>query len=401
MKTIRWLLCFPLLALAAALAHAQAPQPVTTVEGVSEYRLPNGLRVLTVPDPSIDTVTVHLTVLVGSRHESYGEKGMAHLLEHLLFKDSSKFQNIKQELTRRGARYNGTTAYDRTTYFETLPASDENLDWAISLEADRLVGGRVAKSDLDSEMTVVRNEFEMGENNPGSVLFARMQRLAFSWHNYGNTIIGARSDIESVPIDRLQAFYRTWYQPDNAVLIIGGRFEAQKALAMVASISAIRRPRAGFRRSMQPSRPRTASAAMTLRRVGDTPLVVAMCRIPAGSDAEYAAIDVLVHAWATLIRPPAPRWCKGTCGLGMGRRERAARSSYARFGARLSKDTPIGPARDALIATLEGLARDRSAPRGRRARTAQLKVRERLSDSRSLVRWLAGSPRWATGGSST
>src|SRR5688572_24675289 len=115
MKTIRWLLWFPLLALAAALAHAQALQPVTTVEGVSEYRLPNGWRVLTVPDPSIDTITIHLTVLVGSRHESYGEKGMAHLLEHLLFKDSNKFQNIKQELTRRGARYNGTTAYDRTT----------------------------------------------------------------------------------------------------------------------------------------------------------------------------------------------------------------------------------------------------------------------------------------------
>src|SRR5258707_217589 len=115
-----------------------------------------------------------------------------------------------------------------------LPASDENLDWAISLEADRLVGARVAKSDLDSEMTVVRNEFEMGENEPGSVLFARMQRLAFSWHNYGNTIIGARSDIELVPIDRLQAFYRTWYQPDNALLIIGGRIDVPKALATVA-----------------------------------------------------------------------------------------------------------------------------------------------------------------------
>jgi zinc protease len=233
MKKIPSLLLLPLLALAAALAHAQALKPVATVEGVTEYRLANGLRVLSVPDPSIDTVTVHLTVLVGSRHEGYGEKGMAHLLEHLLFKDSDKFKDIKQELVRRGARYNGTTAYDRTTYFETLPASDENLDWALSLEADRLVGARVAKRDLDSEMTVVRNEFEMGENSPGSVLFQRMQRLLFSWHNYGNTIIGARSDIELVPIDRLQAFYRTWYQPDNAVLIIGGRFDAQRALAMI------------------------------------------------------------------------------------------------------------------------------------------------------------------------
>src|SRR5512147_1977786 len=166
MKTVRLQLALLALALVALSAAAQAPQKVASVEGVTEYRLANGLRVLTVPDPSVDTVTVHLTVLVGSRHEGYGEKGMAHLLEHLLFKDSDKFHDIKQELTRRGARYNGTTAYDRTTYFETLPASGDNLEWAIRLEADRLVGARVAKNDLESEMTVVRNEFEMGENSP-------------------------------------------------------------------------------------------------------------------------------------------------------------------------------------------------------------------------------------------
>jgi zinc protease len=394
MKTIRWLLWFPLLALAAALAHAQALQPVTTVEGVSEYRLPNGLRVLTVPDPSIDTITIHLTVLVGSRHESYGEKGMAHLLEHLLFKDSNKFQNIKQELTRRGARYNGTTAYDRTTYFETLPASDENLDWAISLEADRLVGGRVAKSDLDSEMTVVRNEFEMGENNPGSVLFARMQRLAFSWHNYGNTIIGARSDIEFVPIDRLQAFYRTWYQPDNAVLIIGGRFEPQKALAMVARhFGPIPRPARKLPALYTAEPTQDGERSVILRRVGDTPVVAAMYRIPAGSDAEYAAIDVLVHA---LGNAPSGRLHRALVQKGLAASVWAGENAlhdpgYAHFGARLAKDAPIGPARDALIATLEGLARDPIRPEEiERARIAQLKEYENvLSDSRALVRWLA------------
>src|SRR5574339_320208 len=102
------------------------------------------------------------------------------------------------------------------------------------MEADRMVNSYVRKADLDSEMSVVRNEFEMGENNAGGVLFQRMQRLAYAWHNYGNSTIGARSDIESVPIERLQGFYRTWYQPDNALLIVGGRFEAPRALALVA-----------------------------------------------------------------------------------------------------------------------------------------------------------------------
>ncbi|MDF3011608.1 MAG: pseudouridine synthase, partial [Burkholderiales bacterium] len=200
-----WLGC------AAQALAAAAPQKVAAVEGVTEYRLDNGLRVLTLPDPGVDTVTVHIVYMVGSRHESYGEKGMAHLLEHLLFKGSKRHPDIKSEFTRRGARWNGTTSNDRTNYFETLSASDENLEWAIGLEADRMVNSLVSREHLDSEMTVVRNEFEMGENSPGSVLFSRMQQAAFPWHNYGNPIIGERSNIEQVPIDRLQAFYRTWY----------------------------------------------------------------------------------------------------------------------------------------------------------------------------------------------
>ena len=211
-------LAFFFVALAAQ--AAELPRKVASFEGISEYRLDNGLRVLLVPAPGVDTVTVHITYLVGSRHESYGEKGMAHLLEHMLFKGTPSHPDVKEEAEARGARWNGTTSFDRTNYYETLTASEDNLDWALGMEADRMVNARIAKADLDSEMTVVRNEFEMGENNPGAVLYQRMQRLAFSWHNYGFPIIGSRSNIERVPIDRLQAFYRTWYRPDNAVLIV-------------------------------------------------------------------------------------------------------------------------------------------------------------------------------------
>ena len=132
-------------------------------------------KLLTLPDPGADTLTVHITYLVGSRHEGYGEKGMAHLLEHLLFRGSKRHPSVKQEFTQRGARWNGTTSNDRTNYFETLAATDDNLQWAIAMEADRMVNSFVSKADLDSEMTVVRNEFELGENNPGQVLFQRMQ----------------------------------------------------------------------------------------------------------------------------------------------------------------------------------------------------------------------------------
>ncbi|MBI2750530.1 MAG: insulinase family protein [Burkholderiales bacterium] len=382
------------LALAASCALAQAPQKVATVEGVTEYRLTNGLRVLTVPDPSVDTVTVHLTYLVGSRHEGYGEKGMAHLLEHLMFKDSLNFTDIKQEFTRRGARWNGTTSYDRTTYFETLPASEDNLAWALGMEADRMVHSKVAKSDLDSEMTVVRNEFELGENSPGRVLHQRMQRLVFWWHNYGNAIIGSRSDIESVPIDRLQAFYRTWYQPDNAVLIIGGRFDAERALATTAKVfGAIPRPVRSLPRLYTTEPTQDGERSVTLRRAGDTQIVSAMYRIPAGSHPDYPAVEVLVHA---LGNTPSGRLhralvSKGLASAVWGDETTTYDPGYAEFGARLGTEASLDAARDALLETLEGVAREPvRADEVERAKVGLLKEVDTVeSDSRSLVRWLS------------
>ncbi len=107
-------------------AAAAEPKFVTTVEGISEYRLENGLRILLFPDPSKPQVTVNLTVLVGSRHEGYGEAGMAHLLEHMVFKGTPTFPQVPKVLKEHGATFNGTTWLDRTNYYETMPASDEN-----------------------------------------------------------------------------------------------------------------------------------------------------------------------------------------------------------------------------------------------------------------------------------
>jgi zinc protease len=218
----------------AAPAAPAAPERVTTVEGITEYRLANGLRVLLFPDQTKQTITLNVTYLVGSRHENYGETGMAHLLEHMVFKGSPRHTDIPNELSSHGARPNGTTSWDRTNYFETFNATPENLRWALDLESDRMVNSFIAKKDLDSEMTVVRNEFEGSENQPVNVMFKRLLSVAYDWHNYGNTPIGARSDIEGVPIERLQAFYRTYYQPDNAIVLLAGKFDEAATLAMVS-----------------------------------------------------------------------------------------------------------------------------------------------------------------------
>ena len=170
---VRVLVMLSVVILPVAAQQASAVKGAT-VEGITEYRLANGLQVLLFPDASKPMTTVNITYFVGSRHEAYGETGMAHLLEHLVFKGTPTHPNIPQELTERGASPNGTTWYDRTNYFETFPASSDNLAWALGLESDRMINSFIAAKDLASEMTVVRNEFESGENDPGGVLAERV-----------------------------------------------------------------------------------------------------------------------------------------------------------------------------------------------------------------------------------
>ena len=201
-------------------------QKVTAVEGVTEYAFPNGLHVLLFPDNSKPKITVNIVYRVGSRNEGYGETGMAHLLEHMVFKTSTSGRELFKELTdKAGGSFNGTTSYDQTMYFETFNASDENLRWALGLEADRMVRMTMLKKDLDTEMTVVRNEMEAGENSPVNVLRERVLAAAYNFHNYGRTVIGNRTDVERVPIENLAVFYKKYYQPDNADLIIAGQFD--------------------------------------------------------------------------------------------------------------------------------------------------------------------------------
>src|ERR1039457_4612262 len=231
---------------AAALAQTlpQGVQKVTSIEGVTEYAFPNGLHVLLFPDNSKPKITVNVVYLVGSRNEGYGDTGMAHLLEHMVFKTTKSGRELFRELTdRTGGNFNGTTSYDQTMYYETLNASDENLRWALGLEADRMVNMTMEKKDLDTEMTVVRNELESGETSPLNVLEERVLAAAYNFHNYGKTVIGNRTDVERVPIENLAVFYKKYYQPDNADLIIAGQIDESKALAEVAqTVGAIPKP---------------------------------------------------------------------------------------------------------------------------------------------------------------
>ena len=288
-----------LLMLAAGMVSAaqslpQGVQQKAFLAGITQYDFPNGLRVLLFPDPSSPKVTVNMTYLVGSRHEGYGESGMAHLLEHMNFIKSTHDRNIKKELVDHGAAWNGTTDYDRTNYFETVTASDENLRWALGLEAERMVNMRIEKPLLDTEMTVVRNEFERGENQPGRILEERVFSTMYLWHNYGKSTIGSKADIEKVPIDKLAEFYRKFYQPDNAVLVIAGLFDISKALAMVAdTCGAIPRPARKLDETYTVEPTQDGERYVELRRVGDNPMVDIAWHAPAMAHPDAAALEVM------------------------------------------------------------------------------------------------------------
>ena len=392
--------CPPCLALVATLvlgtvlAEAQTLPPGVeqgpSIAGITEYSFPNGLRVLLLPDPGSSTITVNATYLVGSRHEGYGETGMAHLLEHLLFITSTNGVEIKQELEDHGARWNGTTWYDRTNYYETVTASDENLRWALELEAERMVNMRIDRGVLDTEMTVVRNEFERGENSVTRVLEQRVMSTAYLWHNYGKSTIGSRSDIEDVTAERLADFYRKYYRPDNAVLVVAGRVDPSDTLARIAeTLGMIPRPEVAIEPTYTVEPPQDGERTVVLRRVGSGQNLMIAYHTPAMAHPDASSLEVLSGILT---------------GGGTGRLDRALEdtgkalsiraSAYSLhdpgvilFSATLNDEQSIEEVQTILLNTLDDLAREGpTVEEVERARRRILQGMDRtMADSRRLA----------------
>ncbi len=376
------------------------PAFVRAVEGIAELKLANGMQVLLFPDVSKPTVTVNLTFFVGSRHEGYGEAGMAHLLEHMLFKGTTARPAIPAELTKRGAQFNGTTWLDRTNYYETLSASDENLEFAISMEADRMINSLIKAEDLASEMTVVRNEFERGENSPERVLMQRVFSTAYEWHNYGKSTIGNRADIERVPVDNLRRFYTRFYQPDNAMLVVAGKFDPRKAVALIQQhFGAIPKPDRVLDTTYTEEPAQDGDRLVIVRRVGEVPFAEVAYHIPAGGHPDYPAVDVL-----TTIMASEP---SGRLYDNLVKRRLAAGvfgSSFALhdpgvilFGAQAAPGTDGPTMLQNMIETIESsIEKPFTAEEVERARQEMLRQREiQVADSQGLAIQLS---EWAAQG---
>jgi zinc protease len=376
----------------------QGVRKLTSVEGITEYSFPNGLRVLLFPDNSKPKITVNVVYLVGSRNEGYGETGMAHLLEHMVFKKTKSGREVFKELTDHagGGNFNGTTNYDQTMYFETLNSGDENLRWALALEAERMVSMTMPKEALDTEMTVVRNEMESGENSPLNVLEERTLAAAYNFHNYGKTVIGNRTDVERVPIENLAAFYQKYYQPDNAVAIVAGQFDESKALGMIAqTLGAIPRPSRVLKQPYTSEPTQEGERAVTLRRVGEVQAIMDVYHIPAELHPDFAALSVMAQVLGggqtgRLYKALVDN--KKAVSAGMNASGMHDPGFVLAF-AQLKPDQNIDEAREILLKTVENLAAEPpSQDEVDRAKTRILKnIELTLTNSQNVALTLGGA----------
>ena len=286
------------------ISRAAEPAPVDgftfvkTVGDISEYTLTsNGLTVLLQPEHSSPTLTFMVTYRVGSRNEVTGTTGATHLLEHLMFKGSPEFNREKgnsldQFLERVGGRYNATTFLDRTNYYANIGRM--HLEGYMAIEADRMRNLWLREADRRPEMTVVRNEFERGENSPIQALLKEIFQAAFVAHPYHHSTIGHRSDIEKVSIEKLREFYDTFYWPDNATATLIGDFEPAVALGLIKKYYGVH-PRAPkpipvmYTEEPEQSGPRR----VTVKRAGQLGVVAIAHKVPAATHPDYAAITLL------------------------------------------------------------------------------------------------------------
>ena len=266
--------------------------------GIKEYTMTsNGLRVLLKQDNTAPVATFMVTYEVGSRNEAIGYTGSTHLLEHLMFKGSRKFNTKKgnsvfQTLQSLGARMNATTWLDRTNYFAVLPS--EHLETLIEIEADRMRNAYIKEEDRQSEMTVVRNEFERGQNSPSGVLDENIWATAYQAHPYHHSTIGWKEDIENVSIERLREFYDTFYWPNNATAIAIGDFTEKDALSMIKKhFGKIRKSTKPIPEVYTAEPKQEGIRTITLKRAGQQGIVGVAHKTPAATHPDAPAFMVL------------------------------------------------------------------------------------------------------------
>src|SRR5919112_3618246 len=229
-------LLFPLVVCALAVLSAQAQAPRNVRVDFKETTLKNGLRVITVEDHSAPVIALAITYNVGSRNERQGRTGFAHLFEHMMFKGSENVGTGEHFylVFNNGGNMNGTTNEDRTNYFEALPANQ--LDLALYLEADRMKSLVISKENLDNQRNAVQEERRLGvDNQPYGKSEEVLQETLYDNFAYKHTTIGSMEDLNAASVEDVASFFKMYYAPNNATLVLVGDFKTADALAKITT----------------------------------------------------------------------------------------------------------------------------------------------------------------------
>lgn len=346
--------------------NVEAITKVSEDKNVVEYRLPNGLKVLLLENHTAPVITLLVLYKVGSRNEGVGHTGATHFLEHMLFKGTTEHNpdhgnGIDDLLTQIGAYWNATTWFDRTSYFEVVPS--EYLELCVKLEADRMRNLMLRQIDHDSEMSVVRNELERGENYPEEALEKDLYALAFREHPYHHPTIGWRTDVEGVSMDRLREFYNTFYWPNNATVVLVGDFKPQEALSVIAKeygkIPTSPHPIPDVYTSEPPQE---GERRFEINRAGDLPRILMGYHVPEATHKDNYALAALRHVLGSTYE-------RSSCLYKVLIDTNLASETFARhddlrdpglfiIGATVTEDVEVKTVEDAIFAELDRLSRE-------------------------------------------
>ncbi len=341
-------------------------EKVSEDKNVVEYRLPNGLKVLLLENHTAPVITLLVLYKVGSRNEGVGYTGSTHFLEHMLFKGTKKHNpdkgnGIDDLLTQVGAYWNATTWFDRTSYFEVVPA--EYMELCVELEADRMRNLLLRQSDHDSEMSVVRNELERGENYPEEALEKDLYALAFREHPYHHPTIGWRTDVEGVSMERLREFYNTFYWPNNATVVLVGDFKPEEALSVIekhyGKIPAAPHP---IPEVYTTEPPQEGERRFEINRAGDLARILIGHHVPEATHKDNYALAALRHILGSTYE-------RSSCLYKVLIDTSLAAETFARhddlhdpglfiIGATVTQDVETQHVEDAIYAELERLSRE-------------------------------------------
>jgi zinc protease len=288
-------LLFPLVVCALAVLSAQAQAPRNVRVDLKETTLKNGLRVITVEDHSAPVVALSITYNVGSRNEREGRTGFAHLFEHMMFKGSENVGSGEYYMLifNNGGNMNGTTNEDRTNYFAVLPANQ--LDLALFLESDRMKSLAITKENLDNQRNAVQEERRLGvDNQPYGKSSERQQELLYDNFAYKHSVIGSMDDLNAATVEDVASFFKMYYAPNNATLVLVGDFKTPEALAKIRSnFESIPRqpdpPAVDMTEPQQKAERRDTLSDMLAR----APRVDLAYKAVAGNTADFYALQVL------------------------------------------------------------------------------------------------------------